>query len=103
VSSDGTGADTPKRVEYIGNGFRMQRTRARLLAEIEGLPDEAFITARHAAAYIDTTRGQMANWRMQRRGPPFVGGKGFIRYKLSDLKSFMAQNTRMTDGARGVA
>jgi hypothetical protein len=90
-------ADSDKAaVEYISNGYRIYRDRARLLAEIEGLPDDAFITARHAAAFIDTSVGQLANWRFQRRGPPFVSGRRFIRYRLADLRSFMANRLKET-------
>jgi hypothetical protein len=67
-----------------------------LLAEIYNLPDEAFVTAKHAAAFVDTTPGQLANWRMQRRGPPFVSGRRFIRYRLADLRAFMANKFKET-------
>jgi hypothetical protein len=83
-------------VEYIGNGGSIYRTRARLLAELEGLPDGAYISALHAAALIDTTYAQLANWRSQRRGPPFVGTRKFVRYRLGDLKAFMASRAMQT-------
>jgi hypothetical protein len=39
----------------------------------------------------------MANWRMQKRGPQFVRGKGrFVRYKISDLKAFMVERLKPT-------
>jgi hypothetical protein len=83
-------------IEYIGNGGSIYRTRARLLAELEGLPDGAYISALHAAALIDTTYAQLANWRSQRRGPPFVGTRKFVRYRLGDLKAFMASRAMQT-------
>ena len=83
-------------VEYIGLRDKT-RSRNRLLAELEGLPDSAYVTARHAAAYIDTSYANLANWRMHRRGPPFVGaGRNFIRYKLGDLKKFMTDGIKAT-------
>jgi hypothetical protein len=61
------------------------------------LPDDAYVTAKHAAAVLDTTYGQLANWRSERRGPPFVRGKArFLRYRISDLKAFMAQRLNET-------
>ena len=83
-------------VEYVGLRDNT-RSRRRLLAELDGLPDAAFVTARHAAAYIDTSYANLANWRSQRRGPPFVAaGRNFIRYRLGDLRSFMAERMKTT-------
>jgi hypothetical protein len=92
-----SGADTHLAVEYVGHGYKHHRTRARLLAEITDLPDNAYVTSKHAAAFLDTTPAQLANWRMQRRGPPFVGGDArFVRYKISDLKDYMQQLMKPT-------
>jgi hypothetical protein len=97
VSNTNVAGDGPA-VEYIGNhkGRKDDRDRARLLAEIENLPDDAFVTSRHAAALIDTTPGQMANWRMHRRGPPFVSGRRFIRYRIADLRAYMTNRIQET-------
>jgi hypothetical protein len=92
LSYDVTGGEC----EYIGNGYRVHRSRARLLAEIQNLPDDSFVSAKHAAALIATSVGQMANWRMQRRGPPFVSGPRFIRYRLADLRAFMMNRLKET-------
>lgn len=91
-----TDTGAPPEVEYISR-YGPHRSRARLLAEIEDLPCDAYITAKHAAAYLDTSFGQLANWRMQRRGPPFVRGKArFVRYRISDLKAFMQERVKVT-------
>jgi hypothetical protein len=83
-------------IEYV-NRYGAHRSRAQLLAEIKTLSDDTYITAKHAAAVLDTTPGQLANWRMQRRGPQFVKGKArFIRYRISDLKAFMADRLKST-------
>jgi hypothetical protein len=66
-----------------------QKTRAELLADIEGLPANAYLGAHHAAAYLGTTIGVLANWRSQRVGPRYEGSKEFIRYRLCDLRSLM--------------
>jgi hypothetical protein len=90
-------ADDKPAVEYIGNGYRLHRDRARLLAEIENLPAQALISARHAAALIGTSPGQMANWRLQRRGPPFFRSRRFIRYRIADLQTYMASRLQTTE------
>jgi hypothetical protein len=70
-----------------------QRPRAILLAEIEGLPDDAYITSKHAAAFLDVPQQTLANWRCEFKGPAFAGARDFVRYRIKDLKAFMAQRT----------
>ncbi len=67
-----------------------QRSRAELLAEIRALPDFAPVTSQHAAAFLDTSTGVLANWRSQRRGPRFEKNGDFVRYRISALKAFLA-------------
>jgi hypothetical protein len=75
----------------------VHRSRAQLLAELKTLSDDDFISAKHAAAMLDTTPGQLSNWRSQRRGPPFVKGYGrFIRYRIKDLKTYLAERLKVT-------
>ena len=73
---------------------RRKPPREMLLAEIAPLPDESFTTSAHAAAFLNTTQQVLANWRHQRRGPPFMAtGRKFVRYRLGDLRAYM--NGRM--------
>jgi hypothetical protein len=65
-------------------------SRAELLAEIEGLPPDAFIPPPHAAAFLGSTPTVLHSWRQQQRGPPFYGSNQFIRYRLCDLAQWMA-------------
>jgi hypothetical protein len=67
-----------------------EKSRAELLAEIAGLPPNAFVPTAHAAAYLGSTPDVMGNWRSQRRGPRYYGSHEFIRYRLADLDRFMA-------------
>jgi hypothetical protein len=67
-----------------------EKSREELLAEIAGLPPSAFISTAHAAAYLGSTPGVMLNWRSQRRGPRYHGKNDFIRYRISDLDSWMS-------------
>jgi len=65
-------------------------------------PDGAFdaaLTPREAAALIGVRTKTLANWRCQGRGPRFVKfgpvkGKGAIRYRRSDLVSWLMSHTR---------
>jgi hypothetical protein len=80
--------ECPESVQYAGR--RTPRPRSELLAEIKILPDDAYMSAAHAAAFLDTNITTLANWRSQRRGPRYEGARGFIRYRLTELKRFMA-------------
>lgn len=68
-----------------------EKTRRELLTEIADLPEDAFISPDHAAAMLGTTTGVLLSWRDQQRGPQFHGFRRFIRYRISDLRWFMAQ------------
>lgn len=68
-----------------------EKSRVNLLAEIADLPNEAFVSPAHAAAILGTSMNALQSWRDQKRGPQFHGFRGFVRYRLSDLNSFMAQ------------
>jgi DNA-binding transcriptional regulator YiaG len=70
---------------------RPQDSRASLLAEIADLPEDAFVSPAHAAAMLGTSTNVLQNWRDQKRGPRFHGSRSFVRYRVSDLNSFMAQ------------
>jgi hypothetical protein len=76
-----------------GKGDKPKPPRAELLAEIERLPADAYVTAAHAAAFLNTNVTTLANWRSQRRGPHYEGARGFIRYRLTELKRFMGTHT----------
>ena len=61
------------------------------------MPDESFANSNLAAAYLDTTTQVLANWRVKRRGPPFMAsGNKFVRYKVGDLRAYMAGRMKPT-------
>jgi hypothetical protein len=64
-------------------------TRAELLDEVATAADDAYLTARHAAAFLNTTPQVLANWRQKQRGPAFKRIDRFIRYRKRDLQAFM--------------
>jgi hypothetical protein len=68
-----------------------------LLAEVAQLSDDAYVSSLHAEAIIDVSQQQLATWRYMKRGPQFVrGGRRFVRYRLDDLKKFMAGQMKTT-------
>src|SRR6516162_7326726 len=69
---------------------QLGKSRADLLAEIANLPSSAFINTAQAAAYIGSSTGVMLNWRSQRRGPRYHGSHDFVRYRISDLDTWMS-------------
>jgi hypothetical protein len=73
--------------------------RTALLAEIAQLPETAFVSDRHAAAYLGTEVGVLRCWNDMRRGPPTYGSESYVRYRISDLVAWMAQRTGEIDGA----
>jgi hypothetical protein len=64
--------------------------RSALLAEITHLPATAFVSDRHAAAYLGTEVGVLRCWSGMRRGPRYHGANEFIRYRITDLDQWMS-------------
>ncbi len=76
---------------------RRKPTREELLVELASLPDESFATSAYAAAFLDTSTAVLANWRQRRRGPPFMAsGRKFVRYRVGDLRRYMAERMKAT-------
>jgi len=70
---------------------RPERTRAELLDEIQCLQDDAYVSSRHAAAYVGASEHSLAQWRKRKYGPEFVKNNKFIRYQIKALKQFMGE------------
>lgn len=54
----------------------------------------SLIRAKVAAVYLDRSPNTLANWRVQGRGPAWVGSGSGLRYRISDLDAWIAENTR---------
>jgi predicted DNA-binding transcriptional regulator AlpA len=67
-----------------------EMSRGYLLTEISDLPRTAFIKTAQAAAYIGSSSSVLLNWRSQRRGPRYHGSNDFVRYRISDLETWMS-------------
>lgn len=74
------------------------------MAELHSLPDESVVTAREAAAVLRVKPETLAYYRCEGGGPPFtrVGPKQ-IRYRMGDLREYLATPRRMGEGMRKVA
>ena len=58
------------------------------------LAADPMLSGREAAAYLGLKPGTLANFRSQRRGPPFHKICGAVRYSLADLEAFKAASRR---------
>jgi hypothetical protein len=63
--------------------------RAALLVGFDGLPDDALVNPKCAAAFIDIEVVTLANWRTLGKGPDFIRDGGFVRYRVGDLKNWL--------------
>ena len=54
-------------------------------------PDPIYLTPLEVAARLRTSRGVLANWRSQGRGPAYLKLEGSILYRLSDLEAWEAE------------
>ena len=60
--------------------------------------DERYLSTADAARFMGFAAGTLANWRSQRRGPPYSksrGTTGPARYRLADLRRFMAARVHL--------
>jgi hypothetical protein len=80
---------TDKTVHSLRDKPLYLHSRVELLAELANTPDDGYLTARHAAVFLNTNMNVLANWRNEQRGPKFTRNGRFIRYRLGDLKAFM--------------
>ena len=52
---------------------------------------KGLLTPREAAEFLGIPEGTLAQWRSQRRGPPYVKLESrLVRYRLSDLEAYIA-------------
>jgi excisionase family DNA binding protein len=53
------------------------------------MTNEKYLTPSEAASYLRTSKSTLAKRRMQGSGPPFVRIGRAVRYRLSDLDTWM--------------
>ena len=60
------------------------------------------LTPREASEALGIPEGTLAQWRSQRRGPPYIKLEGrLVRYRVSDLESYLTQHSVQTDLTTG--
>lgn len=53
--------------------------------------DRALLTCREAGEFLGVPESALAQWRSQRRGPPYIKLEGrLVRYRLSDLETYLS-------------
>jgi len=56
-------------------------------------PRTTLLTPQETAQILGVSMGTLAQWRSQRRGPPFVKIEGrLVRYRLADLEAYLASS-----------
>jgi excisionase family DNA binding protein len=59
---------------------------------------DPLLTRRQAAAYLGVTENTLAVWACTQRYPlKFIKVGRLVRYRMSDLESFLRQRTRSSD------
>lgn len=73
------------------------RTSAASLAELHALPDDALLTPREAAAFLNLSPGTLNWYRCHRIGPEFVKvSRAAVRYSAGALRAYTRENKRPT-------
>ena len=62
------------------------------------------LTENETATTLKCTKAALRRWRRERRGPRFVKLGRLIRYRLSDIETFVDQNTEnVVQGKRRIS
>ena len=63
---------------------------------------KALLTPKEAAEFLGIPEGTLAQWRSQRRGPPFIKLElRLVRYRVSELEAWLEGRTVETEGVAG--
>ncbi len=55
------------------------------------------LTAKEAAGVLCVPEGTLAQWRSQRRGPPYIKLEGrLVRYRAEDLENYLKEHVVKT-------
>ena len=61
------------------------------------------LSPKEAAEFLGIPSGTLAQWRSQRRGPPYIKlEERLVRYRRSDLEGYLSGHLVDTDGLGGV-
>ncbi len=60
--------------------------------------NKTLLTCREAAEFLGVPIGTLAQWRSQRRGPPYIKLEGrLVRYRGSELEKWLERQTVETE------
>jgi predicted DNA-binding transcriptional regulator AlpA len=69
------------------------------LGQLRSVPTARLLTAEDVAAMTGLSVETLAQWRSQKRGIPFIKiSRNCVRYRQSDLDSWLVERTVLTDG-----
>lgn len=66
----------------------------RSLDELHALPNAGLVTPPEAAAILVIEARLLAEWRVQRNGPPFIKVGHLVRYRMGDLRAWLEARSR---------
>jgi predicted DNA-binding transcriptional regulator AlpA len=59
--------------------------------------NKALLICREAAEFLGVPVGTLAQWRSQRRGPPYIKLEGrLVRYRQVDLDTYLSERLTLT-------
>ena len=71
------------------------RAARRLSADASApTPLDRLLNAGEVAEWVNTTPGQLSQWRFQGEGPPFIKLGRAVRYRRADVEAWLDANTR---------
>jgi len=60
--------------------------------------NDSLLTPKQAAGYLGLPEATLAQWRSQRRGPPYIKLElRLVRYRRADLEEWLARQTIETE------
>lgn len=60
--------------------------------------NKPLLTPKEAAEFLGVPEGTLAQWRSQRRGPPYIKLEmRLVRYRSADLEQWLARQTIKTE------
>ena len=109
VCADNGGPIPSRHIKTVGaaghSGSGSRARRFSVLAESQkrcsGMAThlELLLTPKQAAEFLGIPSGTLAQWRSERRGPPYIKLEDrLVRYRRADLEEYLAAHAVATDG-----
>jgi len=83
------------------NGIQLEKARRSERKVLDGATPTRLLTAEEVAAQTTLSVETLAQWRSQRKGPPYVKiSRNCVRYRQSDLDGWLVERIVRTDRDR---